>query len=309
MSFKKTFFYLLLSTLLLSLNACSQSGQETTEKPQAESPLVPQKQDLSPPDFSDQKVSVKVEPIKLSPEDQKKADNAPPGMAFIKGGCFYMGNLNAQVDEQPEHEVCLDDFYMDRYEVTQERWEKVMGYNPAKFIGKDRPVEQINYYDIQKFIKKSNGTCRLPTEAEWEYAARAGTSTRYYWGNMMEDPFAWYEGNGKDETHPVGQKSPNQFGLYDMAGNVWEWVEDWYEPTYSAEVKKNPTGPVVGENKVIRGGSFGSSAGALRPTNRTWVHPKNRVYSKISTYGGIVNEIFNYIGFRCAKSIESGTAE
>jgi len=226
-------------------------------------------------------------------------------MVFIKGGCFTMGNAHAQADEQPEHPACVDDFYMDKHEVTQARWKKVMGNNPSKFIGDDLPVEQINYYDVQEFIKKSNGACRLPTEAEWEYAAAGGVKSRYYWGDMMDAAYAWYEDGSEGKTHPVGQKRPNQYGLYDMMGNVWEWVDDWYAPTYLKTEKQNPKGPATGENKVIRGGAFDSSSGALRVTNRTWVNPANRVYSKVSTYGGIVNEIYNYIGFRCAKSIEA----
>lgn len=243
-----------------------------------------------------------VVPITVSAEDKAKADLAPDGMVFIKGGCFIMGNNNAQADEKYEHEVCVDDFYLDKFEVTQARWEKVMGFNPSKFIGTDRPVEQVNYYDIQDFIKKTNN-CRLPTEAEWEYAAGGHVTTRYYWGNIMDGNYAWYADNSKNETQPVGQKKPNQFGLYDMMGNVWEWTEDWWQNLYEPIKETNPTGPNMGEFKVIRGGSFYSSAGALRITNRTWLNPKNRVYSKISNYGGIVNEKFNYIGFRCAKSL------
>ena len=224
-------------------------------------------------------------------------------MVFIKGGCFLMGNEYAQADEKPEHEICLNDFYMDKFEVTQKKWKKVMGFNPAKNVGKNLPVEQVNYFDIKEFIEASKGACRLPTEAEWEYAAGLGIQANYYWGNIMDPEYAWYVDNSKKTTHPVGSKKPNQFGLHDMMGNVWEWVEDWYEPYYSALVKDNPQGPASGEYKVIRGGGFDSSAGALRTTNRIWLHPKNRVFSKVTTYGGIVNEVYNYIGFRCAKSI------
>ncbi len=250
----------------------------------------------------------KVVPVTLSPEDQEKARLAPEGMVFIKGGCFIMGNDYAQEDEKPEHEVCLDDFFMDKYEVTQSRWEQLMGANPAKFIHPDQPVEQVNFYDAQKFVKKSNGECRLPTEAEWEYAAKGGSDSRYYWGNMMDEAYAWYEDNSGPTPHPVGQKMPNQYGLYDMMGNVWEWTEDWYEPYYQIREKNNPKGPESGEYKVIRGGAFDSSAGALRSTNRIWLHPKNRVFPKVTTFGQVINEIYNYIGFRCAKSISSESA-
>ncbi|GJL78325.1 MAG: hypothetical protein NPINA01_13140 [Nitrospinaceae bacterium] len=251
----------------------------------------------------------KVVPVTLSPEDQQKAKQAPEGMVFIKGGCFIMGNDYAQEDEKPEHEVCVDDFFMDKHEVTQARWEKVTGYNPSKFIGPDLPLEQVNYVEVQEFLEKSNSQCRLPTEAEWEYAARGGADSRYYWGNMMDESYAWYADNSKDVTHPVGQKLPNQYGLYDMMGNVWEWVDDWYEPYYQIRGKNNPKGPKSGEHKVIRGGAFDSSAGALRITNRIWVHPKNRVFPKVTTYGQAINEIYNYIGFRCAQSFSASTTE
>jgi len=220
-----------------------------------------------------------------------------------------MGNDRAQADEKYEHEVCLNDFYMDRYEVTQDRWEKVMGFNPSKNVKADHPVEQVNYYDIQQFTKKSGGACRLPTEAEWEYAARGYAKTRYFWGNVMDGAYAWFEDNSDKTTHPVGQKKPNRFGLHDMMGNVWEWTEDWYSPYYAGNKETNPTGPKEGENKVIRGGSFDSSAGALRITNRTWLNPKNRVFSKVATYGGSVDEKYNFIGFRCTKSITAPPAE
>lgn len=250
-----------------------------------------------------------VVPVKLSEEDQLKAKQAPQGMVFIKGQCFTMGNDNAQADEKYEHEVCLDDYYLDRYEVTQARWEKAMGYNPSKIIKNDHPVEQINYYDIHQFIEKSGGACRLPTEAEWEYASRGHAKTRYFWGNVMDGAYAWFEDNSDKTTHSVGQKKPNQFGLHDMMGNVWEWTEDWYSPYYVGNKETNPTGPKEGENKVIRGGSFDSSAGALRITNRTWLNPKNRVFSKVASYGGSVDELYNFIGFRCAKSITAPPAE
>ncbi len=301
---------LILGIFLAFFSGCSQSEDQQAEKPVESSPLVPQKQDLSPPDLSGQKGPATLEPIKLSEEDQKMADQAPDGMVFIKGGCYYMGNDNAQVDEQPEHEVCVRDFYLDKYEVTQARWEKVMEYNPAKFVGPDFPVEQVSYFDIKEFIAKTEGQCRLPTEAEWEYAVRGRSETRYYWGNLMDDRFAWFEDNSDKQTHPVGQKTPNRYGLYDMAGNVWEWVDDWYAPHLSAWTRDNPSGPEKGEYKVIRGGSFISSAGALRSSNRTWLNPKNRVYTKITLFGSIPNEVYNYIGFRCAQSIKAkGTAE
>lgn len=287
--------------LLLALPiGCSQSNNDQGDK----APSISEIEGIE----SDKKADSSRD-IVWTEEDKLKAKQAPEGMVFIKGGCFTMGNDQAQSDEKYEHEVCLDDFYMDRYEVTQARWEKVMGFNPSKNVKADHPVEQVNYYDIQQFIEKSGGACRLPTEAEWEYAARGHATTRYFWGNVMDGAYAWFEDNSGETTHPVGQKKPNQFGLHDMMGNVWEWTEDWYAPYYAGNKETNPTGPKEGENKVIRGGSFDSSAGALRITNRTWLNPKNRVFPKVATYGGSVDEKYNFIGFRCAKSITPAPAE
>lgn len=296
--------FICISLLLTVTTGCS---AEDSDRSAEDSNRSAQETPLSS-SSAEQTYTASVVPVTILPEDQEKAKMAPEGMVFIKGGCFIMGNDFAQTDETPEHEVCVDDFYMDRYEVTQARWVKVMGGNPAKFIGDENPVEQVNYYDVQNFIKKSEGACRLPTEAEWEYAAGGLTvESRYYWGNMMDDAYAWFEDNSAGTTHPVGKKLPNQFGLYDMMGNVWEWTEDWYAPVYESGKQNNPKGAMDGDNKVIRGGAFDSSAGALRITNRTWVHPRNRVFPKVTTYGQVVNEIYNYIGFRCAQSIPTAS--
>ncbi len=297
---------ILLSLLaLVLLPACGQDSPSVEE-----APSVAQIEEEAGGTPTSTPVNTGVVPVTYEGEDKKYQDQAPAGMVYVKGGCFTQGTNNAQVDEKWEHEVCVDGFYMDKHEVTQKRWQEVMGYNPSKFKGENLPVEQVNYFDIQEFISRSNGQCRLPTEAEWEYAAGGGlVRTRYYWGNMMDGDFAWYEDNAQDKTHPVGQKKPNQYGLYDMMGNVWEWTEDWYAATYEPVKVSNPQGPSTGEYRVIRGGGMDTSAGGLRITNRTWLHPKNRVYTKITTYGGIINEIFNFIGFRCARDLnvkESG---
>ena len=290
-----------LLALIFFLFACSDKPADKTDD--ESHPSFSELPDIN--EESGQDFAPAVVPLVILPEDKEKANNAPEGMVFIKGGCFIMGNDYAQEDEKPEHEVCVDDFYLGKYEVNQARWEKLMGFNPSKFSGADLPVEQVNYLNVQKFIQKSGGACRLPTEAEWEYAARGGATTRYFWGNMVHGDYTWYEENSEETTHPVGSKAPNQYGVYDLMGNVWEWVDDWYEPYYKIRTKNNPKGPGKGESKVVRGGSFDSSAGALRITNRIWLHPENKVFPKVTTYGQIMNEIFNYIGFRCAKSIPS----
>ena len=293
--------------LTLGVGCSGNDGQE--ESSGGEDTSLSKAGESSPDSTAPGEIPEKVIPARLSPEDQEKAKLAPSGMVFIKGGCFIMGNDYAQEDEKPEHEVCLDDFYMDKYEVTQARWEKLLGFNPSKIVGPELPVEQVNYFEVQEFLEKSNGQCRLPTEAEWEYAAKGGADTRYFWGNMMDETYAWYKDGSGETTHPAGQKLPNQYGLYDMMGNVWEWTDDWYEPYYQIRKKNNPKGPATGEYKVIRGGAFDSSAGALRITNRIWLHPKNRVFPKVTTYGQAINEVYNYIGFRCVQSIPAKEAK
>jgi len=271
---------------------------------QAEDP----KQALKDTSYDDTQETFKFEPIAITPEDKVIADAAPEGMVFIKGGCFILGNNFTQVDEAPEHEVCINDFFIDKYEVTQERWEKVMGFNPSKFLSPHRPVEQVTFYDVQEFAENSKGRCRIPTEAEWEYAARGHADARYFWGNMMNDEYAWYEDNSGGQTHPVGEKKSNQFGIYDIMGNVWEWVADWYDAAYPHGKQINPTGIPEGKYKVVRGGAFDSSAGGLRITNRTWLHPKNKVFPKVTTHGQVMNEIYNYVGFRCAQSVTASSS-
>jgi formylglycine-generating enzyme required for sulfatase activity len=165
---------------------------------------------------------------------------------LIQAWTFQMGSNNGEPNEKPVHMVRISrPFYLGKYEVTQAQWEAVMGNNPSQFKGDpNSPVENVSWDDVQEFIKRlkrlntreSGVKYRLPREAEWEYAAQAGTTTAYSFGN---DPsqlgeYAWYGENANGETHPVGQKKPNPWGLYDMHGNVWEWVQDWYGvgPTY-----------------------------------------------------------------------------
>jgi formylglycine-generating enzyme required for sulfatase activity len=165
-------------------------------------------------------------------------------------------------DEKPAHEVTLTKpYYLGRYEVTQEQYQQVMGNNPSHFKGRDLPAEQVSWNDAQEFCKKaSEGTglaVRLPTDAEWEHACRAGTRRTYYTGDTEADldRAAWYGKNSGNTTHPVGQKTPNAWGVHDMHGNVWEWCQDCYEP-YKAEAAVDPQGPAQGAGRVLRGGSW-----------------------------------------------------
>lgn len=191
------------------------------------------------------------------------------GMEFvyIQGGTFMMGGDADFFKKQPVHQVTISKgFYMGKTEVTQGQWKAVMGYNPANFkeCGDNCPIENVSWDDTQEFIRKINmrgdGTYRLPTEAEWEYAARAGSNSKYGFGSDEESlkEYAWFSWNSTQQTHPVASKKPNDWGLYDMQGNVWEWCNDWYEK-YSDKSLIDPTGAASGTNRVYRGGSWMSN--------------------------------------------------
>ena len=207
-------------------------------------------------------------------------------MVYVKGGTFTMGataeqGSDADSDEKTTHSVTVSDFYIGKYEVTQAQWRAVMGSNPSNFTGDNNPVEKVYWNDIQKFIKKLNAKTgkkfRLPTEAEWEYAARGGNQSKgyKYSGSNSISEVAWYINNSSTKTHPVGEKRPNELGIYDMSGNVCEWCQDWYG-SYSSSSQINPTGPSSGSNRVLRGGGWCGSARNCRVSNRTYDNPVNR---------------------------------
>ena len=187
-------------------------------------------------------------------------------MVKVEGGTFMMGATsemkNPNSNEKPVHQVTLtNDYYMGKYEVTQALWQAVMGSNPSEYKGDNLPVETVSWNDCQKFISKLNSLTgrkfRLPTEAEWEYAARGGKKSRgyQYSGSRKISDVAWYEGNSRSKTHPVGRKQANELGIYDMSGNVWEWCSDWYG-SYSSSSQTNPMGSDSGAKRVRRGGSW-----------------------------------------------------
>jgi formylglycine-generating enzyme required for sulfatase activity/predicted Ser/Thr protein kinase len=200
-------------------------------------------------------------------------------MVRIQGGTFKMGCTSEQGsdcydDEKPTHSVTLSNFYIGKYEVTQAQWRAVMNNNPSHFSGCDNcPVDNVRWNDVQDFIRKLNSMTgknfRLPTEAEWEFAARGGNKSQgyKYSGSNSIGSVAWYEDNSGGKTQPVGQKSPNELGLYDMSGNVWEWCNDWYGD-YSSSAKTNPRGPSTGSYRVFRGGSWHHGPRYGRVSNR-----------------------------------------
>jgi len=207
----------------------------------------------------------------------------PPG-EFEMGSPDEERGLASDQDESPVHRVRITrPFYMGKHEVTQEAWEKLMGANPSRFKGAQSPVESVSWNDAQQFLKKLNAKMegkavfRLPTEAQWEYACRAGTSTAYHFGADVEKnmkDFAWFEWNSEGKTHPVGGKKPNAWGLHDMHGNVWEWCADIYEfKYYAGSPKDDPAGPAAGALRAIRGGAWYNGPGSCRSANRYGFDP------------------------------------
>ncbi len=200
-------------------------------------------------------------------------------LKLVPGGCFTMGNDQGQPHERPAHSVCLDDFWLGTHEVTQGQWQQVMGRLPMQTnVGEDLPMANISWNEAQQFIERLNGLSkghfRLPTEAEWEFACRnRGQTTRYCGSQADLSAFAWYGGRVSG-VQPVGRLAPNGLGLYDMNGNVWEWVADWYaEDYYQQAPKSNPTGAVSGVTKVFRGGAWLSEEPFLSASGRSNLWP------------------------------------
>jgi len=196
--------------------------------------------------------------------------------------CFRMGTEKGFKFESPVHKVCVDTFYLGEFEVTQEQWDKFMPKNFSKFTGQSRPVERVSWNDAKSFIKKLNvfentNKYRLPSEAEWEYAARGRTTTQFYWGEDINNSYVWYFGTSNYRTQPVGLKKPNPFGLHDILGNVWEWVEDWFASDYYTKSPvQNPTGPTTGRFKVKRGGSQANLVSHIKSHTRYRAQPDKR---------------------------------
>jgi formylglycine-generating enzyme required for sulfatase activity len=208
----------------------------------------------------------------------------PDNMVFVKGGTFQMGS-NESDDEKPIHSVTVNDFYIGKYEVTQKEWRAIMGTNPSGFKDCDScPVEKVSWNDVQEYIKKLNAKTgknyRLPTEAEWEYAARGGNQSKGYTysGSNTIDNVAWYSSTSDLKTHPVGQKSSNELGIYDMSGNVYEWCTDWYgSDYYKNSSSNNPKGANSGPFRVLRGGAWNNTPAYCRFAFRFNSTPTNRI--------------------------------
>lgn len=228
-------------------------------------------------------------------------------LRYIPPGRFLMGSPEGELgrldDEGPQHEVELSEgYWLADTPCTQALWEAVMGQNPSEFVDPKNPVEQVSWDDCQEFLRRLNEQvpglhARLPSDAEWEYACRGGTSGATWVGELdgeetarVLDAIAWYRGNSQGRTHPVGRKAANPFGLYDMLGNVWEWCQDVYG-RYSAAAQVDPTGPAMGTVRVSRGGSWDGRAWIVRAAVR---------------YGRSPDYRDDNLGFRLARGQESG---
>lgn len=231
---------------------------------------------------SEKEEYIQVESQQSVPNPPPQYQQSEPEMIFVKGGTFKLGN---------KVPVTLSDFEIGKYPVTQKLWMEIMGNNPSRFNGDDLPVDSVSWEDCQEFLKKLNEkfpgrNYRLPTEAEWEYAARGGDSSKgfEYAGSYNLDEVGWYSGNSDSKTHPVGQKRANELGINDMSGNVWEWCQDWFED-YVSTSQNDPIGPINGKDRVLRGGCWGYHSGNCRVEARSYGWPADR---------------FSYYGFRLA---------
>ena len=237
----------------------------------------------------------KIEAPKQKIESPKPKVFIEPEMVLIEGGSFQRESSNALGLFKKTHTVTLNSFYIGKYPITQKEWEAIMGKNPSHFKGDNLPVESVSWTDAQNFLTKLNKNTgqkyRLPTEAEWEYAARGGNKSKgyKYSGSNYINEVAWHFGNSKLKTHSVGSKNPNEIGIYDMSGNVCEWCSDWYDGNYyKTSPGNNPQGPSSGTHRVLHGGSWNYYANFCRSANRSGYYPASRLLN---------------LGFRIARDL------
>ncbi len=232
-------------------------------------------------------------------ETQTRVTSLAMDFVLIRPGEFIMGSPtgNGYNCEHPQRRVVITKpFYMATTPVTQAQWFLVMRSNPSYFKGKNLPVESVSWDDAQQFLQRLSqreGThFRLPTEAEWEYACRAGTTTFFHFGDDSKGlrEYGWYHDNSHGSSRAVAQKRPNPWALYDMHGNVWEWCASWYDKDYYTRMpEEDPPGPEIGSRRVVRGGSWYNFATAARSANRFSGRPFSRFYS---------------LGFRAVRSVD-----
>jgi formylglycine-generating enzyme required for sulfatase activity len=297
---KLTIVVLLMATATMILHAASEpeKGAKTYELMTATPTVTPVRNEVIPKRLTAGHMSPQEQPTQaptklvlekttISPSAVSLHTFTEPttGMQFlpVPGGCFQMGDNNGDADEKPAHQVCLDDYYIGKYEVTQGQWLKLMGSSPSFFssCGENCPVESVNWNETQAFISKLNSlngrTYRLLTEAEWEYACRSGGKNERYCGGDDVNAIAWLDKNSQSQPHPVGAKQPNALGIYDMSGNIWEWVSDFYlKNYYSNAPQNNPEGPATGPKRVMRGGSWYNDLRNVRARIRSGDEPDHR---------------------------------
>ncbi|MBL7828084.1 MAG: SUMF1/EgtB/PvdO family nonheme iron enzyme [Saprospiraceae bacterium] len=251
---------------------------------EAERKLVAAKKKREAEAAAKKKEAEDAERKKREAEESERKKQALPDMVFVKGGTFKMGG---------KFDATLSDFEIGKYPVTQKFWKEIMGSNPSYFKGDDLPMENVSWDDCQVFLNKLNAlhpnhNYRLPTEAEWEFAARGGVHSKgfeYAGSNDLEE-VGWYDKNSGSSTNPIGQKKVNELGIHDMSGNVWEWCHDWYGD-YPTSPQNNPQGPTSGSYRVRRGGSWDDFPALCRVARRSYWIPDNRR---------------NYLGFRLART-------
>ncbi|MEK7794236.1 MAG: formylglycine-generating enzyme family protein [Candidatus Hydrogenedentota bacterium] len=283
---------LLVVAVLIALAGCSQPGSEPDLSISPAS-ITPNVEDSENGEGDGKREGEDETKIFVLPGD------VPLEMVRIPAGTFMMGspsNEEGRFDSETQHRVTLTKgSWLGKYEVTQRQWEAVMGNNPSKFKGDDFPVEQVSWNDCQEFIRKLNsqgeGLFNLPTEAEWEYACRAGSTSAYSFAREATNlgNYAWFSENSEQSTHPVGLKKPNSWGLYDVHGNVWEWCADWYGD-YPSGAVTDPKGASSGSVRVLRGGSWFFIASTCRSAKRYYFYP--------------TNSNLNY-GFRVTRSVSA----
>ncbi len=290
---------LLISAVVIFLGSNGDFGNNIPEETQTVSTTV--SSEYGGEDASETTVKTNSAQTASSQNPDTYTNSVGVEFVLIPEGEFMMGSPSGEEDrdddEGPVHKVTIEEpYYLGKYEVTREQWFEVMGSNPSNFKGDDLPVEQVSWDDVQEFIKKLNeieGTnkYRLPSEAEWEYACRAGTTTRYYFGDdesRLKD-YAWYIDNSNQKTHSVGQKKPNPWGLYDMYGNVWEWCQDRYHSDYNGAPSDGSAWESgSSSSRVVRGGCWRDDARYCRSAFRSRNVPRLR-------YGGV--------GFRILRKL------
>ncbi|HOZ45101.1 MAG TPA: formylglycine-generating enzyme family protein [Candidatus Hydrogenedentes bacterium] len=265
----------LMLALALLLPACGMRKAERPDSPPKAAPSSPEAS--GPPQPGETRTFAGIEFVWVPPGEFLMGATKTPEDLFR----LYQGDLRWYANEVPRHPVAITKgFWLGKYEITQAQWQKVMGSNPSG-TDPECPVDKISWDDCQTFVAelhtRTNEPFRLPTEAEWEYACRAGGTTEFHFGDGKADlrKYAWFSANSGGQSHPVGKKEPNAWNLHDMHGNVWEFCQDWCDRAYYAKSpKEDPQGPESGEYRMLRGGSFKRSETKCRCSFRSWNKPE-----------------------------------